>query len=359
MQKATKEVRTATVRDLVAVKRRLVEVPYTASLTDTVNAMVANSVVAVPVAAPPGQWIGAGGTMIIEHDQATGEARKQYIGMVSMLDVLAYVADQHDGEHLADLMSVPVSTVIGHCLEGLSLWTFNPNTSVVDCMEAFSKGIHRALVPLTSCTDEVIGVELSESSAGYQMLTQMDVLSFLDNHRTEIDGIMSLSITELGAVQENVFAVPGHMKAMEAVKCMRSASLNAVPIIEAPKTTYTAPDLINGKGMKLIGTFSATDLRGCPVSLLQPWLSLSVIEFTAKVPMGTRVGCGAETVSSPKWRPLVTCYAESSLKEVISLAVDHHVHRVWVVDKFGLLVGLVALTDMLRVIRSFLLSADS
>lgn len=112
-------------------------------------------------------------------------------------------------------------------------------------MEAFSKGIHRALVPLTSCTGVVTGVELAESSAGYQMLTQMDVLSFLDNYRTEIDGIMSVSITELGAAQENVFGVPGHMKVTEAVKYMRSASLSAVPIIETGKTNYTASELIN------------------------------------------------------------------------------------------------------------------
>ena len=114
--------------------RRLVEVPYTASLAHTLNALVANHVVAVPVAAPPGHWIGAGGSLILEADKQTGVVRKHYIGMVTMLDILAQIAgddDKMDGGDGADLdqrMSVEVSSIIGHCLEGMSLWTLNPDT---------------------------------------------------------------------------------------------------------------------------------------------------------------------------------------------------------------------------------------
>ena len=123
------------VKDLmVDNNRRLVEVPYSASLAHTMNALVANRVVAVPVAAPPGHWIGAGGSMILEADKQTGAVRKHYIGMVTMLDILAHIADADDdiedgdGSNLDTKMSVEVSTIIGHCLEGLSLWTLNPNT---------------------------------------------------------------------------------------------------------------------------------------------------------------------------------------------------------------------------------------
>lgn len=113
--------------------RRLVEVPYTASLAHTMNSLVANQVVAVPVAAPPGHWIGAGGSMIIQSDKQTGAVRKHYIGMITMLDILAHIAgvDQMDGGDGSDLdqkMAVSVSSIIGNCLEGLSLWTLNPNT---------------------------------------------------------------------------------------------------------------------------------------------------------------------------------------------------------------------------------------
>lgn len=123
------------VKDLMVNKRRLVEVPYTASLAHTMNALVANRVVALPVAAPPGHWIGAGGSMIMETDKQTGVVRKHYIGMVTMLDILAHIGGVNDaamdGSDVSDLdrkMSVEVSSIIGHCLEGLSLWTLNPNT---------------------------------------------------------------------------------------------------------------------------------------------------------------------------------------------------------------------------------------
>ncbi|KAF3954210.1 hypothetical protein CMV_020419 [Castanea mollissima] len=113
------------VRDLMVVKRRLVEVPYTTSLAHTMNTLMANHMVAVPVVAPPGHWIRAGGSMIIESNKQIGAIWKHYIGMVTMLDILAHIAgdDQMDGGDVFNLdqkMAVPVSTIIGHCLEGLS-----------------------------------------------------------------------------------------------------------------------------------------------------------------------------------------------------------------------------------------------
>ncbi|XP_043723506.1 SNF1-related protein kinase regulatory subunit gamma-like PV42a [Telopea speciosissima] len=338
-------------------KRRLVEVPYTASLAHTLNALVANSVVAIPVAAPPGQWIGAGGSMIMLSDKNTGAVRKHYIGMVTMLDILAHIADQlsdsinGDELDLDKRMSVPVSSIIGHCLEGLSLWTLNPHTSVVDCMEMFSKGIHRALVPVESHMEHISGVELAESATSYRMLTQMDILRFLKRHAAEAQGILSRSVGELGAVPEYVFGVTNRTKVMDAIKCMRTAALHAVPIVEASAEDLQEDhkQLINGKGRKLMGTFSATDLRECPISLLQSWLCIDVMEFTENVSTTWTVNASGELGHSPK--ELVTCYPDRSLGEVIEKAVNGQVHRVWVVDKQGLLVGIVSLTDILRMIR--------
>ena len=113
---------------------------------------------------------------------------------------------------------------------------------------------------------------------------------------------------------------------------------------------------MQGKGRKLIGTFSATDLRGCPVTQLQSWLPLSVMDFTEKVSTSPLHG---STNSRSPWRELVTCFAESCLGEAIDKAVAKHVHRVWVVDRQGSLVGLVSLTDMIRAVRISLLSDAS
>ncbi|KAK9141738.1 hypothetical protein Syun_011138 [Stephania yunnanensis] len=342
-------------------KRRLVEVPYTASLAHTMNALVANQVVAVPVAAPPGHWIGAGGSMILESDKQTGAVRKHYIGMVTMIDILDHIAEGSEtgAVDLDQRMGVPVSSVIGHSLEGLSLWTINPNTSIVDCLEVFSKGIHRALVPVESHMENISGVELAESSSRYQMLTQMDVLRFLKCHESQLKNLTSRSVGELGAVVEDIFGVTRDTKVIDAIKCMRTASLNAVPIVESSSgTTSIGEDfkqLVDGRGRKLIGTFSATDLRGCPNALLQNSLQMDVIEFTEQASKGSHSTSGGDLGKTS--RVLVTCHAETSLGEVMDKAATAHVHRVWVVDRQGLLVGIVSLTDMLRVLRALLLSS--
>ncbi|KAK9054664.1 hypothetical protein SSX86_025743 [Deinandra increscens subsp. villosa] len=347
------------VKELVADNRRLVEVPYTATIAHTLNTLVANQVVAVPVAAPPGHWIGAGGSMILESDKHTGAVRKHYIGMVTMLDILCHIAgDGSDGgggggDEESDMegrMSVAVSSVIGHCLESLSLWTLNPGTSILDCMEVFSKGIHRALVPLDSNMENVAGVELVESASTYRMLTQMDLIKFLNGHEPELKHVFDRKLQDLSIVVEPIFGVTGHTKVIDAIKSMRAGSLNAVPIVESTNpATEDHSQLVNGKGRKVIGTFSATDLRGCPVSQLRTFLPASVMEYTNSLLSVSAHMAG----SSPK--ELVTCYGESRLGEAVGKSVVNHVHRVWVVDHGGLLQGLVSLTDMIRVIRSCLL----
>ncbi|KAI4355754.1 hypothetical protein L6164_004497 [Bauhinia variegata] len=360
------------VKDLTVDKKRLVEVPYTASLAHTMNSLVANKVVAVPVAAPPGQWIGAGGSMIVEADKHTRAVRKHYIGMVTMLDIVAHIAgdEQMNGgddgtEDLDRKMSVPVSSIIGHSLEGLSLWTLNPNTSLMDCMEVFSKGVHRAMVPVDSQLENVSagGVELIESASSYRMLTQMDVIKFLKEHANELKGnILAQSIQESGAISEQIYAITDRTTLIDAIRCLRVAMLNAVPIVWANETIDTDhKQLINAKGRKVIGTFSATDLRGCYLATLKSWLPVSALTFTEETstsPLYTGSTSIHDTTGASR-RELVTCGAESPLYAVIDKAVTKHVHRVWVVDEQGLLLGLVSLTDVIRVIRHSLLSESS
>ncbi|CAA7406963.1 unnamed protein product [Spirodela intermedia] len=367
---ACRWLRETKVGDLVKEKRRMVEVPYTATLRDTLNALVANNVVAVPVAAPPGRWIGAGGTSIVELDRATGAPRKHYIGIVTMLDVLIHIAEE-EGEDTAssprtaaaaargfDLehrMSVPVSSIIGHSLEGLSLWTLNPNTSLMDCMEAFSKGVHRAMVPVESRAEHVVAAELEEASPGYRMLTQKDLLAYLSASRDRLAAVLTPSVAEMGALNTAVFSVTAAARVIDTLKAMRAASLSSVPIVAAADDDNNAGgDVLAQRGRRrLVGTLSATDLRGCPAERLQSWLYLTVVEFLdrAATAAGGGGGGGAE-------RRLVTCRRESSLGKVMEAAAAARVHRVWAVDGEGLLVGLVSLSDMLRAVRESLLAAE-
>lgn len=123
VDQAVNLLKSSTISQIMKNKRRLIEVPFNASVRDTLNTMQAHDILAVAVAAPPGQWIGAGGSQILEADKATGTVRKHYIGLVSVLDILVHVVED-DAQ-----LNAPVSSIIGHSLEGLNLWTISPTTS--------------------------------------------------------------------------------------------------------------------------------------------------------------------------------------------------------------------------------------
>lgn len=100
-------------------------------------------------------------------------------------------------------------------------------------MEVFSKGIHRALVPLDSTMENVAGVELVESASSYRMLTQMDLMRFLKGHESDLKHVLDRTLKDLGALVEPIFGVTDHTKVIDAIKSMRAGSLNAVPIVES------------------------------------------------------------------------------------------------------------------------------
>ena len=264
--------RSATVGQLVRAKsRRLVEVPYTASVADTLHAMQSHNILALPVAAPPGHWIGAGGSIILQSDKATGAPLKQYIGIISTLDILIHLSEldskpdtdpcPHGGPKpdlsgaIAEeekLLASPVSSIIGHSLEGLSLWSFSPHTSVLEAMEPMSKGIHRALVALESPPMDH-GVETDIASPGYGMLTQTDLIRFvhelianihsLSANTTGDQDLGSQSVESLRVVQSNIFGVPANMPLVDVLKCMSQGALTAVAILDI-RQQLIKPELV-------------------------------------------------------------------------------------------------------------------
>ncbi|KAI5392683.1 hypothetical protein KIW84_060018 [Lathyrus oleraceus] len=151
----------------------------------------------------------------------------------------------------------------------------------------------------------------------------------------------------MGAITERIYAITDRTKLIDAIKCLKASMLNALPIVRAS----------DGRCRKLIGTISATDLRGCYVNTLKSWSEISALAFTEHIatsPLYAAYDIPNDIGNST--RELVTCYADSTMSEVINKAVAKHVHRVWVVDQEGLLICVVSLSDIIRVIRQSMLS---
>lgn len=107
-----------------------------------------------------------------------------------------------------------------------------------------SKGVHRVLVPFESQSD-THGVELTESSSGYHMLTQTDVIQFIHDHADAMNSVLKQTVSDIGAVRQSVFAVPHTMAVMTALKCMANTALPAVAIVEAVPDIDKEPMFIN------------------------------------------------------------------------------------------------------------------
>lgn len=100
-------------------------------------------------------------------------------------------------------------------------------------MEVFSKGIHRSLVPVDGYLENVGGVELMESASSYCMVTQMDLLKLLKAHEPELRGILARRVREIGGISNIVFGITDKTRVIDAIKCMNTASLHAVTILES------------------------------------------------------------------------------------------------------------------------------
>jgi signal-transduction protein with cAMP-binding, CBS, and nucleotidyltransferase domain len=104
----------------------------------------------------------------------------------------------------------------------------------------------------------------------------------------------------------------------------------------------------------LIGTLSASDLRCCVSTTedISTWSTMSVLEWCQKVWVSKHCRAGATLDSKTnEWqvKPPVTCRLNTTLGEVMALTLEHRIHRVWITDDQGLLMGLVALSDILSV----------
>lgn len=327
---------TTTVGDLVAMKGRMISVPDTATINEVLSTLEANNITAVPVASCGNHWLGAGGTSI-------NDGGKQYIGFVSVLDVVLHIADNlGQPEKEMGLLAV---NIIGQSNESRTLWTLSPATKLLEAMEPLSKGIHRFLVPFEGSADPKAdpGPEINVSAPKIGLLTQTDIVRFFIQNIDLLGPVAAKTVVDLGLLEtgQSPVAVPSNMPLVDVLRLMKheGGGLTAIAVVGAMDGITPGSQPRPVRGGKLLGTISASDFRGLKRDTLRSITDVTVEQFLKSMSR------------SDAPRAPVTCRPTTPLATVMANATTNKVHRVWVTNEDGWLSGVVTFSDIISAIR--------
>lgn len=268
---------------------------------------------------------------------------KKYIGIISSYDIVSYIAlvvckairgetstssasgsssfteasfslDRFDKVPIGDLFTLDVNTTI----ENSSLWSLEPTDTIATVIDYFAKGIHRVLVHRKS--DRT-------GKLKYQLVTQTDVIRFLNQHQQELGNLFTTRIEELRMCnplgpQRKLHAITARQSALEGFLLMHNEVLHAVPVV-------------NDDGI-LVTTLSVADAKGLNRATF-PKLLLPVTDFL-KTQHGDRL-----------LHP-ITAKPRDTLSDITSrmLSAEVHRHQVWVTNAAEQPIDAVSMTDVLR-----------
>ena len=314
----------ARVSEVVSTKGELVDVSASLPILDVFELLEEKNLVSVPVYGRPGSWVGAGGVDIIVND-------KQYIGIISILDLVSYVflsstspeTASVDEAKLLRALQRPVSSAVGSTDESLSLWVENADKSIMSAMEQFSKGVHRALVLPAATLDG-----FSVVSNQVKLLTQTDVVVFLMQKEIESHSLRHLFGTPLRLLhrpvgKRDLVSVAYTDGLITALHTALQLNVHGVAVIDA-------------KG-KMCSVLSVSDLRGIVSAQLPKMHSVTVGDFLRHKSRGL--------LPVP-----LTCSAHSTLREIMKSMVECRFHRIWLVGAGGDPIDVISFTDIISII---------
>jgi len=207
--------------------------------------------------------------------------------------------------NIADLLSIAE--------EGQLCWSFSSSANVEAAVEAFSKGIHRALVY------EKEGDELK-----YHIISQKDIVKYFFNSHKQ-DELFNAKIKDVGYLldpQAKLETIESHIAAIEGFKKIGRSHFGAVAVVD-------------DKG-SVIASLCGTDLRSIDDSLLHSLLRPA--DFFLKT-------IHNNTIPQP-----LTITVDDTLASAVQKIISNNDHRLWIVDANNKLTGVLTLTDVCRAI---------
>jgi len=256
------------------------------------------------------------------------EENKKFIGSVSSLDLVTYACLSFEEKKLISMsdrefwnkeidMVKDDADIISNLSTRNPLVTVKKSDTMDKVMSIFANGpaLHRVWVE-----DE------KDASSIIACVTQSDVSRFLLRHFVDFQQeLWGTSVEEWG--MKEVKTVKTTEQAAKAFELLIDCRVSAIPIVD--------------NSNRIISTLSATDMKGVGPGVIFKSLSKSVVEFKHEV--------NERENKIP--REAITCRKGDRLLSVMEKMLDNSIHRVWVVDDRGSVVGVVSLTDIFSQIK--------
>jgi len=255
--------------------------------------------------------------VVIDSDPKIG-----VVGFVDVLDLLVYVLDVAD-QNAKDITVESVENIKweGQCFERQNigtiinrsqtdpLYTISAKASLMEAVKLFAREIHRLAVVDDTTPEHHIA----------NIISQSDIVSLLASRGVYLGSKMEKSIVHAGITPLGVCTVLDDVNVVAALRYMRDYRVNGVGVVD--------------KAGRLISNFSASDLLGLTADNFG-LLVLSVKEYLTRIHGFSK--------------PPVYCTQSDSVELLLLKFAMHKVHRVYIVDKQMMPIGVITLTDIMQ-----------
>jgi len=304
--------------DIIFDKTELIRIDDDASLEEFNNKLVQFNILSMPV------W---------------SKEKNQYLGFLDVFDLISFISfgtkynqKPKDEKYFSHSMAIKLpewsGTTVGELLRITQQATLNSDSSRDGHIYVFEpyELVTRLLKPFgTAKTHRVLVHQKDDHEIyhTYRVLSQTDLVRFFAKNMQNLNQtILNADIESLGLTKGGIHTIATSESALDGFRKMDILQdTNALALVDQEQ--------------KLVGNLSASDLRGITTETMSQ-LQAPIIDFLKS------------TCTNRPIKP-VTCTSKTPLRDVIQLAVDNKIHRVWVVDSVNTPVGVVTLSDIIRV----------
>ncbi|KAI8981686.1 hypothetical protein BDF20DRAFT_420170 [Mycotypha africana] len=287
---------------------------------------------------------------------------KSYIGMFDYGDVIAYIllllentpqpppekgeeegfpenlTQHHPHNHQSQLkqenLTFEIKNIMKYALDGQEVpvkfvsdlsqknpfYSIMPEATLLSAVEEFAYGTHRVCV-------------LNPEGSIKGILSQSTVVKYFYEHQQQFPDIgcmMNKTLKELGLGESDVIAVNADSPVLDALALMSKHNISSVAVL--------------GHLGVVLGNISLTDVKHVIKSYGHQLLWKTCFQFVSLVRSEQGINDGQDRL------PVFDVRLDTTLGYTVAKLLATKSHRVWVIDERERAIGVVSLTDIMRVI---------